>query len=123
MHATYYMVPPEPTGHPADKWGFAVQGGLSIKNIPTGPGDTINMNAVYTNGASKYSFQQLFPQAFFIYSGSNVGYQSLGFAGISDGVFTTGSSIELLTSWGFRVASPTTGIRTGLAPSTVVTLR
>jgi hypothetical protein len=29
-------------GHPDDKWGFAVQGALTIKNIPTGAGDTIN---------------------------------------------------------------------------------
>jgi Porin subfamily len=101
MHPTYYGAT-EITGHPADKWGFAVQGGLSIKNIPTGPGDTINMNAVYTDGASRYNFQQLFPQAFFIYGGSNVGYQSLGIAGIADGVFTTGSAIESVTSWGFR---------------------
>ena len=100
-HPTYYGAT-EVTGHPADKWGFAVQGGLSIKNIPTGPGDTINMNAVYTDGATRYNFQQLFPQAFFMYGGSNVGYQSLGIAGIADGVFTTGSSIESVTSWGFR---------------------
>ncbi len=31
---------PKPTGHPDDKWGWAVQLALSIKNIPTGAGDT-----------------------------------------------------------------------------------
>jgi len=36
-HAGYYGIT-EDTGHPGDKWGFAVQGALSIKNIPTGPG-------------------------------------------------------------------------------------
>jgi hypothetical protein len=102
MHSAYYGAS-EITGHPSDKWGFAIQGGLSIKNIPTGPGDTINMNAVYTDGASRYNFQSLFPQTFFMYSGSGNGaYQSLGFAGIADGTFTNGSGIESVKTWGFR---------------------
>ena len=41
-HAAYYGIT-ETTGHPDDKWGWAVQGALQIKNIPTGPGDTINI--------------------------------------------------------------------------------
>ncbi len=39
LHASYYGST-EPTGHPSDKWGWAVQGSLSIKNIPTGAGDS-----------------------------------------------------------------------------------
>jgi Porin subfamily len=101
MHPGYYGGT-ESSGHPSDKWGFAVQGALSIKNVPTGPGDSINLQAVYTDGASHYNFQSLFPQNFYMYSGSNVAYQSLGIAGIADGVFTNGSSISSVTSWGFR---------------------
>ncbi|WFU37938.1 porin [Bradyrhizobium sp. CB82] len=102
MHAAYYGAT-EPTGHPGDKWGWAIQGSLSIKNIPTGPGDSINLQAVYTDGASRYNFQSLFPQTFFMYSGSGIGaYQSLGIAGIADGVFVTGSGIETVKSWGVR---------------------
>jgi hypothetical protein len=41
LHPGYYGTT-EPTGHPSDKWGWAVQGSLSIKNIPTGAGDVIN---------------------------------------------------------------------------------
>jgi hypothetical protein len=41
-HAAYYVIT-EDTGHPDDKWGWAVQVGLQIKNIPTGAGDTINV--------------------------------------------------------------------------------
>ncbi len=62
-HAAYYGAT-EATGHPNDKLGFAIQGGLSIKNIPTGPGDTINMQAVYTDGATRYNFQSLFPHTY-----------------------------------------------------------
>jgi hypothetical protein len=103
MHAAYYGAT-EPTGHPTDKWGWAVMGALSIKNIPTGPGDVINMQAVYTDGASRYNFQSLFPQAFFMFSGTGLAgaYQSTAFAGVADGVFTTGSGIESVKSWGLR---------------------
>ncbi|WP_426407469.1 porin [Bradyrhizobium ganzhouense] len=103
LHPAYYGTT-EPTGHPSDKWGWAVQGALSIKNIPTGAGDSINLQAVYTDGASKYNFQTLFPQNFFMYSGTGVAgaYQSIGFAGIADGVFGAGGSIETVKTWGFR---------------------
>ncbi len=60
IHPAYYGAT-EPTGHPADKWGWAVQGSLSIKNIPTGAGDSINLQAVYTDGATRYNFQNLVP--------------------------------------------------------------
>ena len=50
--------PKRPAG-PYDKWGYAVQLALSIKNIPTGPGDTINVQGVYTNGATRYNIQDL----------------------------------------------------------------
>ena len=102
LHPGYYGTT-EPTGHPSDKWGWAVQGALSIKNIPTGAGDSLNLQAVYTDGMSRENFQILFPQAFFMYSGSGIAYQSVGFAGISDGVFSTaGGGIETTKSWGVR---------------------
>ncbi|MDA9543660.1 MULTISPECIES: porin [unclassified Bradyrhizobium] len=101
LHSAYYGTT-EPTGHPSDKWGWAVQGALSIKNIPTGAGDSINLQAVYTDGASRYNFQSLFPQTIFIYGGSGIAYQSVGFAGIADGVFGSGTGIETVKTWGFR---------------------
>lgn len=102
LHAAYYGTT-EPTGHPSDKWGWAVQGALSIKNIPTGAGDSINVQAVYADGNTRQVFDTLFPQTFSMFSGSGVGaYQSIGFAGISDGVFGTGGSIETTKSWGVR---------------------
>jgi Porin subfamily len=104
-HAAYFGGT-EPTGHPDDKWGWAVQGALSIKNIPTGPGDTLNVQAVYTDGASRYNFQNLAPQSFAMYGGTNVpgAYQSVGFAGVADGVFANGSGISSVQTWGMRGA-------------------
>ncbi|MBR0788945.1 porin [Bradyrhizobium manausense] len=104
LHPGYYGTT-EPTGHPSDKWGWAVQGALSIKNIPTGAGDSINLQAVYTDGMSRENFQVLFPQTFFMYSGTGVAgaYQSVGFAAVTDGVFSAaGGGIETTKSWGFR---------------------
>jgi hypothetical protein len=100
-HAVYYGAT-EPTGHPGDKFGFAVQGALSIKNIPTGPGDSLNLQAVYTDGASRYNFQSLFPTSLAIFGSSNVAYQSLGLAAISDATFTNGTGLETVQTWGFR---------------------
>ncbi|WOH63976.1 porin [Bradyrhizobium sp. BWA-3-5] len=104
-HAAYYGAT-ELTGHPDDKWGWAGQLALSIKNIPTGPGDTINMTGVYTNGASRYNFQQYMPTTYAMYGGTSIAgaYQSVGLASVSDSVFVTGSDQQLTTTYGFNGA-------------------
>jgi hypothetical protein len=102
-HAGYYGAT-EATGHPDDKWGWAAQAALQIKNIPTGAGDTINLQAVYTDGASRYNFQSLVPTSFAMYGSTGVpgAYQSIGFAGVSDAVYAPGTELQTPTSWGFR---------------------
>jgi hypothetical protein len=99
----------ELTGHPDDNWGFAVQGALQIKNIPTGAGDTLNLQGVYTDGATRYNIQNLAPNAFSMFSGSGLAgaYQSVGFASAPDAIFTgttaaTGTGLENIKTWGFR---------------------
>ena len=89
-HASYYGAN-ETTGHPSDKWGFAVQPSLTIKLPMLGAGDQVNMQAVYTDGASRYNFQSLFPTTIAMFGGTGVpgAYQSLGFAAIGDAVFTS----------------------------------
>ncbi|MDE5446997.1 porin [Bradyrhizobium sp. CSA207] len=102
-HAGYYGAS-EPTGYPGDKWGWAAQLALSIKNIPTGAGDTLNIQGVYTNGASRYNFQDLMGTTYAMYSGTGLpgAYQSLGIGGLSDSVFVAGAGQELTTTYGFR---------------------
>lgn len=105
-HAAYYGAT-ELTGHPNDKWGWAGQLALSIKNIPTGPGDSINVQGVYTNGASRYNFQDYMSgTTFAMYGGTGLPgvYQSLGIGGVSDSVFVAGSGQELTTTYGFNGA-------------------
>lgn len=102
-HAGYYGAT-EVTGHPDDKWGWAGQLGLSIKNIPTGAGDTINLQGVYTKGATGYNFQPYTSYTYAMYGGAGLAgaYQSVGLAGLSDSVFVAGSGQELTTSYGFN---------------------
>ncbi len=101
-HAGYYGAT-ETTGYPADKWGWAAQLALSIKNIPTGAGDSLSIQGVYTNGASRYNFNDLMGTTYAMYGGSGIGaYQSLGIGGLSDSVFVAGSGQELTTTYGFR---------------------
>ncbi|WP_342726160.1 porin [Bradyrhizobium sp. B097] len=106
-HAAYYGGT-ELTGHPDDKWGWAGQLALSIKNIPTGPGDTINMQGVYTDGATRYNIQDLAGSAGAntIYGGTNLAgaYQSVAFGIAPDSVFATGTQQQLVKTWGFRGA-------------------
>ncbi|RXH25308.1 polymerase [Bradyrhizobium nanningense] len=101
-HVAYYGAT-ETTGHPDDKWGWAVQLALSIKNIPTGAGDTINIQGVYTDGATRYNFQNLAGSSYQMYGSSGIAYQSVGFANAPDTVFTTGGQ-ESVKTWGFRGA-------------------
>jgi len=104
-HAAYYGAT-EITGHPSDVWGFAGQLALSIKNIPTGPGDTINIQGVYTDGATRYNIQDLAAGAGAntIYSGTSnpAAYQSIGFGIAPDTVFGAGGSQQLIQTWGMR---------------------
>lgn len=104
-HAAYYGAS-EVTGYPGDKWGWAGQLALSIKNIPTGPGDTINVQGVYTNGASRYNFQSYLSTTYAMYGGTGLAgaYQSVGLAGVSDSVFVTGAGQELTTTYGLNGA-------------------
>src|SRR5262249_5850011 len=104
-HAAYFGAT-ENTGHPDDKWGWAGQLALSINNIPTGPGDTINIQGVYTNGATRYNIQDLagMAGAWTFYGGTNLpgAYQSVGLAAAPDTVFAPGFNQQSIVTWGGR---------------------
>lgn len=96
------------SGHPDDRWGFAVQGALSLKTDWIAAGDTLNISAVYTDGATRYNIQNLAGSAgaWTTFSGSNVpgtiGSFGVGFA--PDTVFATGGQQQLIQTWGMRGA-------------------
>src|SRR5580698_9423497 len=98
----------ELAGHPDDKWGWAAQVALAIKNIPTGAGDVINVQGVYTDGATRYNIQDLAGAAGAsqIYGGTNLtgAYQSIAFAAAPDSVYGNGTQQSLVQTWGMRGA-------------------
>lgn len=104
-HAGYYGAD-ETTGHPGDKWGWAGQLAVSIKNLPTGAGDSINLTGVYANGASRYVFNDYMAASFGRYGRTNLAgaYQSVGIAGYSDSVFVAGAGQQLTTTYGLNGA-------------------
>ncbi len=111
VRASYYTPSLETSGHPSDTWGYAVQGALSLKNLPTGPGDSFNITATYSNGATRYVIGGVSPNSFAIYGSSGIPgvYQSIAFGGSPDGVFgglnnIVGTNIQKTTAWGVRGA-------------------
>ena len=101
----------ELSGHPETKYGYSVMAALQIKNLPTGPGDDIKIDASYARGTTKnvISTSAASP-SFLIYgAASGVGgaagsYDSIGFGTTSDGIYAPGGAIQLTESYGVRGA-------------------
>lgn len=111
-HANYYGTT-EISGHPSDKYGYAGSIGLQLKNLPTGPGDKLSLDATYSKGAIKYLISGVTGTATaqgmnFTNFGSPAfagSYQSLATVFAADSVYGGfGSNLELTTAWGFRGA-------------------
>jgi len=96
-------------GHPSDVYGGAVSAALQIKNIPTGAGDDIKMDATWSRGASKYvlATSSPTPSSFDIYSGTRfamgVTTDSI-YSGISAVNGNPQTGLQLTNGWGFRGA-------------------
>ena len=102
----------EISGHPDSKWGGSVMAALNIKNIPTGAGDDIKIDASYAHGDTKnvISTSASSPSFAMFGSTSRAGaYQSIGFGQTADAVYLpiifggTGD-IKLVDSYGIRGA-------------------
>jgi len=106
----------EISGHPEDKWGGSVMAALQIKNLPTGPGDDIKIDATYAQGKTKdvISTSATSPN-FLIFSPQGGGgvtpgaYQSVGFGATTDAVYLPvaaggDGSLHLTKAWGVRGA-------------------
>ena len=97
----------EISGHPEDKWGGAVMAALQIKNLPTGAGDDIKIDATYAKGDTKavISTSSASPNFAMFGGTSRAGaYQSIGFGQTSDAVYVPGGELKLVDAWGIRGA-------------------
>jgi hypothetical protein len=80
----------EISGHPDSKWGGAVMGALQIKNLPTGAGDDIKLDASYAKGTTKMVIATASASpSFAMFSGTGVpgAYQSIGFGATTDAIY------------------------------------
>src|SRR6267142_2740502 len=98
------------SGHPETKWGGSVMAALNIKNIPTGAGDDIKIDASYAKGDTKnvISTSGASPN-FAMFSGSGVDYQSVGFGATTDAIYSPVAAggdggLHLTEAWGVRGA-------------------
>jgi hypothetical protein len=99
----------EISGHPESKWGGSVMAALNIKNLPTGAGDDIKIDASYAKGMTKNVIATSGASpSFAMFGDSGFGYQSVGFGATTDGVYMPGAAgtggIVLTTAWGVRGA-------------------
>jgi hypothetical protein len=100
----------EISGHPTDKWGGSGMIALQIKNIPTGAGDDIKMDASYAVGDTKnvISTSSGSP-SFAMFGNSGRAFNSIGFGATTDAVYLpmlfggTGD-LKLTKAFGFRGA-------------------
>jgi hypothetical protein len=88
----------EALGHPDDSYGFAVTGAVEFKNLPTGAGDSLKIEASYGKGAAKYVFGGT--------TDTNGGGRyakvtgnTIGFGYVLDGVYTNGGQIIQSDAW------------------------
>ena len=99
INNTAGVLNPEGSGHPDDKWGWAVIGGLKLNAPMIGAGDYFQAQVNYTQGAVRYIFQN--PNGN-LYLQDN---QDLGYGIQSDGVYGgtlglgTATDIQLTTAW------------------------
>jgi hypothetical protein len=102
----------EISGHPDTKWGGAVMAALQIKNLPTGQGDDIKLDASYAVGATKYVIATSGSSPnFAMFSGTGVAgaYQSVGLGATTDALWApvgagSDGNLKLTKSWGIRGA-------------------
>ena len=84
----------EPCGHPANKLGWVVTGGLRF-NVPGG--SYLQVQGGYTEGALRYISHTQWPLG----SAAKFGIgNSLGVGPIMDGIFGPGTETELTKAWG-----------------------
>jgi hypothetical protein len=102
----------EISGHPETKWGGSVMVALQIKNLPTGAGDDIKIDASYAKGDTKNVIATAAASpSFAMFSGTGRAgaYQSIGFGATTDAVYLpvafggTGD-LKLTTAYGVRGA-------------------
>ncbi len=99
------------SGHPASKWGGSVMAALQVKNLPTGPGDDIKIDATYAIGDTKNVISTSGPSpSFAMFGNGGAGaFKSVAFGATTDAVYLPTANggtgdLKLTTAFGVRGA-------------------
>jgi Porin subfamily len=107
VHGNYFTPTDSTTGHPGSTWGYAVSGAFELKQLPTGAGDSLRVEASFAHGAAKYVWGGTLDGAgggrMFRTSG-NGPTGTLAFGEIIDGIYSgtnslNGTNISLSNAW------------------------
>ena len=104
VQALYYnnnndFLNPEFSGHPDDKWGWAVSGGIKLNAPMIGQGDYFQAQVNYTQGALKYIFQNPNGNPY-IQDGNSVAYGLISDATYGGSAIAgNATDLELTTAW------------------------
>ena len=99
VHGTYYTPTDSSTGHPESTWGYAVIGAFELKNLPTGAGDSLKVQATFANGAAKYVFGGTWDSAGAGRIAKIGEGGAMAFGYVLDGVYGNGTSISKSDAW------------------------
>jgi len=96
---------PTGSGHPSDKWGYAVGAGIKLNAPMIGAGDYFQAQINYAEGASRYVFST--PNSNWGYGNGTGNVSAYGI--MTDAVYggalgATASGLELTKTWGFNAA-------------------
>ena len=76
------------SGHPETKWGGSVMAALNIKNLPTGAGDDIKVDASWAKGDMKNILGTAAASpSIAMFGGSSAAFASMGIGQVSDAVY------------------------------------
>jgi hypothetical protein len=95
----------EPGGHPDNKSGFAIGGGIKLNAPMIGKGDYLQAETTYSEGANRYNNMTVFIGDYVMYNGKSIGY-GIRTDAVTGGTLSTGTAaaLELTTTWSVNAA-------------------
>lgn len=102
VHGSDYNVGDSNTGHPPSAWGGAATGAFELKNLLTGSGDSLKVEAAIANGAPRYVFGTMDISGGGRYAVASG--QTMAFGYVLDGIYsgltaTAGTRIVKSNAW------------------------
>jgi hypothetical protein len=104
VNGLYYGGAAPASGHPGDKWGYAVGAGIKLNAPMIGRGDYFQAEVDYTKGASRYSNMTATTWDYSMWQGSTIGFGFNSDAVYGGAVGAGATSLELTETWAVNAA-------------------